>query len=199
MGNLAKREPINLKVLSAAAVLSNLATVAQMGLILAVVEPALLRWMWGPLLSGVLMVLLYAGVLMFPRPRARADEPIKHGSAFSLKLALTVVLAMTGITVLSSAMLDEFGQAGVIVTATLGGLADAHASTASIASLAKGGLLPFDGIAVPILMAMSSNALSKCVVAWLSGGRSFARYVIPGQALVTLAMWAGLLLPSLSA
>ncbi|WP_420230990.1 MgtC/SapB family protein [Pseudomonas sp. ABY48] len=194
MGNIAKKEPVNLKVLSAAAVLSNLATVAQMGLILTAVEPALLRWMWGPLLCGVLMTLLYSGVLMFPRPRTPADEPIRHGGAFSLKLALMVALAMAGITVLSSAMLAEFGQDGVTVSAIFSGLVDAHASTASVASLAKAGLLPLDGSAVPVLMAMSSNSLSKCVVAWLSGGRRFALYVIPGQVLVTLAMWAGLLL-----
>ncbi|WP_210644454.1 DUF4010 domain-containing protein [Pseudomonas sp. Tri1] len=192
MGNIAAKQPTHLKVLSAAAVLSNLATLAQMALILSAVEPALLRWMWGPLLCGTLMTLLCGGMLMLSRSRGRADEPIKAGGAFSLKLALTVTLMMTGITVLSSAMLDLFGQTGVVVTAVFSGLADAHASTASIASLAKAGLLPFDGIAVPVLMALSSNSLSKCAVAWFSGGRGFAAYVIPAQVLVTLAMWAGL-------
>ena len=197
MGDIAAKQPADLKVLSAAAVLSNLATLIQMALILGTVEPALLRWMWGPLLCGLLMTLVYASVLMFSVPRGQADAPIKVGGAFSLKLALMVTLMMTGITVLSSAMLDGFGQAGVIVTAIFSGLADAHASTASIASLAKAGLLPFNAIAVPVLMALSANSLSKCVVAWLSGGRGFAGYVIPGQVLVTLAWWAGLLLPSL--
>ena len=197
MGDIAAKQPADLKVLSAAAVLSNLATLVQMALILGTVEPALLRWMWGPLLCGLLMTLVYASVLMFSVPRGQTDAPIKVGGAFSLKLALMVTLMMTGITVLSSAMLDGFGQAGVIVTAIFSGLADAHASTASIASLAKAGLLPFNAIAVPVLMALSANSLSKCVVAWLSGGRGFAGYVIPGQVLVTLAMWAGLLLPSL--
>ena len=197
MGDIAAKQPADLKVLSAAAVLSNLATLVQMALILGTVEPALLRWMWGPLLCGLLMTLVYASVLMFSVPRGQTDAPIKVGGAFSLKLALMVTLMMTGITVLSSAMLDGFGQAGVIVTAIFSGLADAHASTASIASLAKAGLLPFNAIAVPVLMALSANSLSKCVVAWLSGGRGFAGYVIPGQVLVTLAWWAGLLLPSL--
>ena len=195
MGSMAAKEPMNLKVLSAAAVLSNLATVVQMGLILSAVEPALLRWMWAPLLFGLLATLVYAAVLMFPRPRVRAAESIKVGGAFSLKLALTVTLMMTGITVLSSMMLDEFGQAGVIVTAVFSGLADVHASTASVASLAKGGLLSFDGVAAPALMAFSSNSLSKCAVSWFSGGRGFARYVIPGQVLITLAMWVALLVP----
>jgi uncharacterized membrane protein (DUF4010 family) len=197
MGNIAAKQPSHLKGLSAAALLSNLATLAQMALILGAVEPALVRWMWGPLLCGTLMTLLCGGVLMFPRPKGRADEPIKAGGAFSLRLALMVTLMMTGITVLSSAMLDLFGQTGVVVTAIFSGLADAHASTASIASLAKAGLLPFDGIAVPVLMALSSNSLSKCAVAWFSGGRGFAAYVISGQVLVTLAMWAGLVLQRL--
>lgn len=46
-------------------------------------------------------------------------------------------------------------------------------------------------------MALTSNSLSKCVVAWVSGGRRFAGLVIPGQVLMTLAMWGGLFLPSL--
>ncbi|ROM96803.1 hypothetical protein BK658_14360 [Pseudomonas brassicacearum] len=40
----------------------------------------------------------------------------------------------------------------------------------------------------------TGNSLSKCVVAWVSGGRPFATYVIPGQVLMTAAMWAGTLL-----
>lgn len=197
MGGIAAKQPGSLKVLSAAAVLSNLATLVQVALILGAVEPALLRWMWGPVLCGLSMTLLYASLLMFPRPKGQVDEPIKVGGAFSLRLALVVTLAMTGITLLSSMMLDSFGQTGVIVTAIFSGLADAHASTASIASLAKAGMLPLDGGAVPVLLALNTNSLSKCVVAWLSGGRSFAGYVIPGQVLVTLAWWGGLLLPRL--
>jgi uncharacterized membrane protein (DUF4010 family) len=54
--------------------------------------------------------------------------------------------------------------------------------------------MPFDAIAVPTLIAVSSNSLSKCLVAWVSGGRPFATYLIPGQVLLTLAMWAGILL-----
>lgn len=199
MGGIAARQRNDLKVLSAAAILSNLATLAQMALILGAVEPALLRWMWGPVLCGLSMTLLYAGLLMFPRPKGQVDEPIKVGGAFSLKLALIVTLAMTGITLLSSAMLSGFGQTGVLLTAIFSGLADAHASIASIASLAKAGLLSLDGSAVPVLLALSTNSLTKCVVAWLSGGGSFAGYVVPGQVLVTLAWWAGLWLPRLGA
>ncbi|TPG73840.1 MgtC/SapB family protein [Pseudomonas arsenicoxydans] len=193
MGHIAVKEPANIKVLSAAAVLSNLATIIQVGLILGTVDPGLLRNMWLPLLLGLGVTALYGVCLMFPASAAGANEPIKVGGAFNLKLALVVTLTMTGITLVSSAMLSHFGQVGVMLTATLTGFADAHSSTASIASLAKAGLLPFDAIAGPALIAVSSNSLSKCLVAWVSGGRRFAAYVIPGQVALTLAMWAGTL------
>ncbi|MGE8098226.1 MgtC/SapB family protein [Pseudomonas fluorescens] len=194
MGHISAKEPAHIKVLSAAAMLSNLATVIQVGLILGTVDPGLLRSMWGPLLSGLFVTGLYGVCLMFPRSTGDGNEPIKVGGAFNLRLALIVTLAMTGITFLSSAMLSHFGQVGVMLTTALSGFADAHSSTASIASLAKAGQLPYDAIAGPVLIAVSSNSLSKCVVAWVSGGRRFAGYVIPGQVLMTAAMWAGTLL-----
>jgi uncharacterized membrane protein (DUF4010 family) len=194
MGHLVTKDPEHIKTLSAAAVLSNLATVTQVGLILGAVDTGLLLHMWGPLLCGVAATALYGLGLMFPRPATGANQPIKVGGAFNLKLALVVTLTMTGIIFLSSVMLSHFGEAGVMLTATFTGFADAHSSTASIASLAKAGLLPFDAITDPALIAVSSNSLSKCLVAWVSGGRRFAAYVIPGQVLLTLAMWAGTLL-----
>ncbi|MCA4960978.1 MgtC/SapB family protein [Pseudomonas sp. Y24-6] len=194
MGHLVSRQPDNIKILSAAAILSNLATVTQVGLILGAVDPGLLRHMWGPLMSGAAATALYGISLMFPKPAAVTNQPIEVGGAFNLKLALIVTLTMTGITFVSSVMLSHFGQVGVMLTATFSGFADAHASTASIATLAKSGQLPFDAIVGPVLIAISSNSISKCVVAWVSGGRHFAAYVIPGQVMLTLALWAGMVL-----
>ena len=194
MGNIAAKEPDNIKVLSAAAIFSNLATFIQVGLILGTVDTDLLRHIWAPLMCGAAATALYGLCLMFPRPATGASQPIKVGGAFNLKLALLVTLAMTGITFLSSVMLSLYGEVGVMLTATLTGFADAHSSTASIATLAKSGQMPFDAIAVPILIAVSSNSVSKCLVAWVSGGRPFATHLIPGQVLLTLAMWAGILL-----
>ncbi|MCX4216127.1 DUF4010 domain-containing protein [Pseudomonas sp. MCal1] len=193
MGHIARKDPEHLKVLSSAALLSNLATAAQVALILGAVDTALLPHLWGPLLAGIIVTLLFSMCLLFPKPAVAANQPIKVGGAFNLKLALAVTLTMGGVTFLSSLMLDYFGEAGVMLTAVLSGFADAHSSTASIATLAKGGLLAYSAIAPPVLLAVSSNALSKCLVAWISGGRRFAAYVIPGQILLTAAMWAGLL------
>lgn len=194
MGNFVASQPGNIRTLAAAGIFSNLATMAQVGLILGAVDISLLRPIWIPLLCGAAATAFY-GLCLMRSPRAGEvnEEPVKAEGAFSLKLALIVTLTMTGITFLSAVMLDQFGQAGVMITATLTGFADAHSSTASIAALAKSGQLPITAIVAPALIAVSSNSVSKCVVAWISGGRQFAMYVIPGQVLLTLAMWLGVL------
>lgn len=194
MGQISTREPANTKLLSAAAILSNVATVTQIALILGTVDIDLLRLMAWPLLAGFIATAGYAACLMLPGAPTRNNEPIKVGGAFNLKLALGMALTLTGITFVSSAMLSHFGQLGVMLTAVFSGFADAHASTASVAALAKAGQLPFDKVVIPVLIAVSTNSLSKCVVAWVSGVRGYAAYVIPGQLLLTAAMWAGMAL-----
>lgn len=194
MGHIAAREPQQLRTLAAAAVFSNLATVAQVALILGTVEPALLAQMAWPLLAGFVAIAAFGICLMLRTPTSAASEAIKVGGAFDLKLALIMVLMMTGITFVSSAMLYYFGEWGVMVTATLSGFADAHASTASIAALTASGQLAVQAAPIPVLLAVSCNSLSKCLVAWVSDGRRFAGYVIGGQALLTAATWLGLLI-----
>jgi uncharacterized membrane protein (DUF4010 family) len=44
-----------------------------------------------------------------------------------------------------------------------------------------------------ILLAVSSNTLSKAAVAMSAGGRIFASWVLPGLFLVTSAVWLGTL------
>lgn len=193
MGHRAAKEPSNLRTLAAAAIFSNLATVAQVGLILGTVEPALLAQMAWSLLGGFVTTAAYGLCLMLRTPTTSAGQAITVGGAFDLKLALLMVLTLTGITFVSSMMLFHFGQVGVMLTATLGGFADAHASTASIAALATSGQLALQAASIPVLLAVSCNSLSKCLVAWVSGGRRFAVYVIAGQVLLTGAMWLGLL------
>ena len=189
MGQMVAKEPEHLRILAAAAIFSNIATVAQVALILGTVEPALLSQMAWPLLAGFATTALYGVCLMWHAPTAAASQTIKVGGAFDLKLALIIVVTLTGITFLSSLMLHHFGQVGVILTATLSGFADAHASIASIAALATSGQLSLEAASIPVLLAVSCNALSKCVVAGVSGGRYFAVYVIVGQVLLVGAMW----------
>lgn len=191
MGQRVAKAPGQVRVLAAAALLSNLATVTQIALILVTVDSALLQTMWLPLVLGGLCTALYAACLVFPRSQPSSVEPVSDKGAFNPKLALIVALTMSAITFACSLMLNYFGQLGLMLSALISGFADAHASTASIASLVKSGQLPGSAIGSAVMLAVSSNSLSKCMLAALSGGWHFALYVVPGQALLTLAMWVG--------
>lgn len=191
MGQRVAKAPGQVRVLAAAALLSNLATVTQIALILVTVDSALLQTMWLPLVLGGLCTALYAACLVFPRSQPSSVEPVSDKGAFNPKLALIVALTMSAITFACSLMLNYFGQLGLMLSALISGFADAHASTASIASLVKSGQLPGSAIGSAVMLAVSSNSLSKCMLAALCGGWRFALYVVPGQALLTLAMWVG--------
>jgi hypothetical protein len=48
--------------------------------------------------------------------------------------------------------------------------------------------MPVD-VVLPILAGLSTNAVSKSVMAWVSGGPAFAVRVLPGLWLPLLCMW----------
>ncbi|WP_245286292.1 hypothetical protein [Bradyrhizobium sp. WSM1417] len=58
-------------------------------------------------------------------------------------------------------------------------------------ALAASGKINSADAVAPILAALSTNTLSKIIVGWISGGRSFALRLIPGLILVIAAAWAG--------
>lgn len=61
-----------------------------------------------------------------------------------------------------------------LATVAQSGFADVHALTASIAALATSDQLALQAASIPVSLAVSCNSLSKCLVAWVSGGRRFA-------------------------
>jgi uncharacterized membrane protein (DUF4010 family) len=79
----------------------------------------------------------------------------------------------------------------LLVASGLAGLADVHASTISVATLAAAGKLSAENSVVPILVAYSANTASKAMMALVSGGKNFARQMIPGLILQLASIWLG--------
>lgn len=195
IGHVARTEQTSVRALSAAAIFSNLATIAMLSLVLGTVDLAFLQAVRMPVLLAALATVVYGSFLLAPwKPSSVPTTTIVSDGAFSLKVALIVTAAVTGITLLSSTLLYFFGHSGVLIAALISGLADAHATAASIASVVKSGQLSITDIAVPSVTAMSSNTLTKCVLAWVSGGKKYAAYVITGQLVIIASMWVGLLI-----
>ena len=119
--------------------------------------------------------------------RAEAD-PAK-GRAFKLSTAIFFATLVTLVAFISTLAGRWIGPAGAIGAAALAGFADAHAASAAVASVAASDQLGLAGAQLGVLLALSTNTITKAVLAATSGPRSFSVRVILGLGLVLLVTW----------
>jgi uncharacterized membrane protein (DUF4010 family) len=178
----------------AAAVLSTVATVVQMALVLAATSMATLKVLGIPLILAGAAAVIYGVVSTFWAMRQKSEGNVQNGRAFSFKTAVAFALTVSVILVVSAALQQWYGEKGVLAAAALAGFVDTHSAAISVASLvASGKLAPSDAL-LPIVAGLSTNTVSKMVVATIAGGRAFALRVIPGLIIVVAAAWAGMLI-----
>jgi uncharacterized membrane protein (DUF4010 family) len=116
-----------------------------------------------------------------------APEP---GRPFSVGTALGLGAMMAVMLVIAAALKQWLGEAGVVVGATVAGFVDTHSAAISVVSLAASDKLTPQEAVVPILAAMTSNAIAKIAMAVGAGQRGFALRIVPGIALSIAAAWA---------
>lgn len=177
------------------AVLSCVATMVQIVVVAATVQPQWLARLWLPALAGgcVAAVLGWWGGLSTTRPQAPvpgADVPARllpDDPMFKLRHALLIAALLTGIQVGVQLLTAWQGDAGMLAGALVAALADVHAATAAV--LVRGGPDSASGpaIAFTLMAALVVHAGSKCAVALASGGWRYALAVAPGIVAHTLA------------
>ena len=181
------------------AVLSCVATMVQIVVVAATVQPQWLARLWLPALAGgcVAAVLGWWGGLSTTRPQAPvpgadpwADVPallLPDAPMFKLRHALLIAALLTGIQVGVQLLTAWQGDAGMLAGALVAALADVHAATAAV--LVRGGPDSASGpaIAFTLMAALVVHAGSKCAVALASGGWRYALAVAPGIVAHTLA------------
>jgi uncharacterized membrane protein (DUF4010 family) len=194
MGSRAARDPHLTKPAAAGAMMSSVATVVQLGILIAVTDLAAFRALLPPLLVSGAAAIVYGGAFTLWALRADSGTVEKtQGSAFSLRTALIFAAILAGVLLLAAALQNWFGEAGVIFAAGAAGFADTHAPAISVASLVAAGKLAPQAAVIPILAAFSTNTITKMVFAFTTGGSRFALYVVPGQILMLVAAWAAVL------
>jgi len=155
---------------------------------------ATLQFLSASLTFAGLAAVLYGTVFTVRAIRHQAEGEAQSGRAISFGTAVTFALTLSGILVASAALREWFGETGVVVAAALVGFVDTHSAAIAIASLVASGKKMSAAEAVaPILAGLSTNTISKVILASTSGGRAFALCVIPGLIAVALAAWAGAL------
>lgn len=189
MGTQAAKSPADLKAATAGATLSTVATYVQLCVLLAVTSRPTLAAMALPLLVGGAVALLYGIAFTAQALKAPASQSGAPGRAFSAKTALALAATLAVMMVISAWMRDRLGETGIVLGSAIGGLVDTHASAISVASLVSSGSMPAGDTVLPILAAMTTNAVAKAIMAAGTGDRSFFARVAPGLALSTAAAW----------
>ena len=175
----------------AGAVLSTIATIVQLAAVLAATSELVLYQLRVPLLAAGTMALVYGGVLTFFSIRQPLPQLSPGGRAFNLRASLLLAGMIAVVLCLSGVLNAWFGEKGVLAAAAIAGFADTHSPAVSVASLVAGGKLAATESAVPILTGLTTNTVSKIVIAGWSGGWPFAVRVVPGLFLVIMAAWTG--------
>jgi uncharacterized membrane protein (DUF4010 family) len=193
MGARAAKTTDVLAAAVAGAVLSTIATIVQLALVLAATNMTTFRALSVPLICAGLVAAVYGTVFTIRALQQKTASEARAGRAFSLSTALVFGLTLCSILVASAALREWFGEAGIIVAATLAGFIDTHSAAISVASLVASGKMNATDAVFPILAGFSTNTISKIVLAGVSGGPPFALRVIPGLIVVALAAWVGAL------
>ena len=195
MGERARKDPQMSRPAVAGAVLSAIATVIQLAVVLVATNWHTFSALKVSLIAAGLTATAYGGLLAFRNLRQKAPDSMHVGRAFSLKTSLIFGATIALVQLVSAALDAKFGRTGVLAAAAVAGFADSHAPAVSVASLVSSGKLSVQESILPILAALTTNTITKVVVAISSGGQRFGLQIIPGLILVILAAWSGAIWP----
>ncbi len=187
MGQRAKAEPEVLGSTVAGAALSQIATVIQLVLVLAVSDALLLGQLRWPLLAAGLVAAGYGGVMLFAaKDKAVPAEP--KGRAFRLRTALLFAGAFTLVALLVAWLQHTFGATWALAGVVIGGFADAHSTAASVGSLASQEQMSRELAIIAVGLVFTANTLSKLAFA-RAGGMGYFWRLAPGLIFMVAAFW----------
>ena len=176
MGARAKAEPSQHGACVAAAMFSTTATWLQALLLLAALAPAGLPALWPCALAGAATALATATLAWWQAPAGTAAPASEHGP-LRLREALVVAALLGAVAVVVAWAQREFGAVGLMAGTALAALADAHAPVAALAGLFTQGEVDTGALRLGVLVAVSANAGTRMLTAFVAGGRRFGARV----------------------
>ena len=192
MGTRVSQLPSQMLGAVAGAVLSSIATIIQMTIVIASIQPSLLANLAKPLALGGLVAFIYGLIFVLKamkQTKQTYDQDL--GRAFDLKTAVGFATIIS-LAILFAAFLNNWlGVQGLNISTAATGLVDAHAAAVSVASLVSAQKITSQQAVWPVLIGLSSNTLMKAIVAYKSGGVQYASRIVPGLVLMIAAVWVG--------
>ncbi len=175
MGRRAKEDESARPGAVAAAALSNVATFAQLAIVLSLVNATTLRELAPAIIAASVVAVIFGLFYMRAALRQSAAAERLTGRAFSLLTALLFALSFVALSFVAVLMRKLLGAEGVVLGAAAGGFLDAHSSSAAVANLVGQGALEAPAAAVAIALVVTANTMSKLLFARAGGGAFFVR------------------------
>lgn len=187
MGARCRAEPELRQACVAAALLSNIATFALLWVVAITVAPAHLRQL-APVLGSALCAALAVGALSLAGRQGGTPYTPASGRVFDIRQAALFAVLLSGATSALAWMNAQFGSGALLSGTALAGFFDVHAAAGSALSLLAGGAATPRAAVLAMLLAITTNMLSKAAGA-MAGGWRFAWRVNASLLLVLLAAW----------
>ncbi len=156
----------------------------RVGVVVALIDPSLLRTLAVPL--GAMVVAALVGLLLtFRRHGELSDKPTVK-NPFELSSAIKVSLVFGIVLLVTKAANVYLGSEGLYLASAISGATDVDAVVISSAKLATGGVA--DVVAASaITIAIAANTIVKTVMAWSIGRRALGKRVAVTGALIIVA------------
>jgi|SRR5271166_644963 uncharacterized membrane protein (DUF4010 family) len=190
MAGRATRDPASMRAAVAGATFSTVATFIQLALLLVTITQSTLVLMAPALAAGAIVAALYGFGFALRAATPAGIAAAEPGRAFSVGTALGLAAMMAAMLVVAAALRHWLGEAGITIGAIVAGFVDTHSAAISIASLAASAKMTPQEAVLPILAAMTSNAVAKIAMAIGTGSRAFALRITPGLVAPIAAAWA---------
>ncbi len=190
LARYAKRQPVLAEAAAAGALAACGVMFFRLIVLLASVEPALLRPLGAPLAStgGALLFLAVWQWRRCSGPGMSAQE-VEPVAPFDLGTALGFGGFLAVMAVLVPAAKEWLGAPGIYALAALSGLADVDATVISVARLQGAGGLPAATAVLAVGLTTLANMVTKASIAWKIGGAAVGWPVLRGYA-VAMAVGA---------
>ena len=191
MGARTRKQPELHAGAVAGAAASSVATVVQLAIVVGLVSLSVLKALIFSLIAAGLAAFGYATAFAWRSARQFEDREPPAGRPFDPKTAIVFMLVVGAAILVSAGATHLLGDQGLMLASGLAGFADAHAAAISAATLAAGEKTSTQYSTLAILVAFSTNAVSKSIVAFSMGDRQYALELLPGLLLMVGGAWAG--------
>jgi uncharacterized membrane protein (DUF4010 family) len=153
----------------------------------AAINPSLFNEVWVPLVVAGILGLGYCVFLYF-RQKSEEEGDVSIANPFELGPAFKFGLIYAGILLIARTAQYYLGDAGILASSILAGLADVDAITLSVAQLSQtNGGLEISIASRAVILATMANTITKGAIVLISGSQGLRRAILPAFILILAA------------